>query len=98
ADQTNALIESVSGVDLKVYPNPAKEKMTIHLESNQDFSLEVEVLSLLGTVESVVRPVQLSQGIHEFELNAQEMKLSKGVYYLRLQVNGLEKQWKICFN
>lgn len=98
ADQTSSLVESVNGVDLKVYPNPAKEKMLIHLESNRDFSLEMEVLSLLGIVESVVHPTQLSQGIHEFELNARELNLSKGVYYLRLQVNGVEKQWKICFN
>ncbi len=97
-DQTNSINESVSGVVLKVYPNPAKEKMAIRLESNQDFSLEIEILNLLGRVESVVQPTQLSLGVHEFELNASEMKLSKGVYYLRLQVNGIEKQLKICFN
>ncbi len=97
-DQTNGISESVSGVAVKVYPNPAKERTIIRLESGQDFSLDAEVVNILGNVASLVRFTQLSSGIHEFELNAREMNLSKGVYNLILHVNGIEKRVKICFN
>ncbi len=72
--------------------------MTIRLVSAQDLNLDVDLINLVGTVVTVVQSSQISKGTHSFELNATELKLSQGVYYLRLKVNGSEKRVKICFN
>lgn len=97
-DQTNSLLESINGADFVIYPNPAKEKMTIRLNSAQELTLQVDLINLVGTVVTVIHPSQVLKGTHTFQLNSSELKLSQGVYYLRLKVNGSEKQVKICFN
>jgi hypothetical protein len=75
-DGSNVITDIGDGVQLEVFPNPAKGKLTIKLPS-AEFS-KVEVIDVHG--RSVMREYLKSKSL-EYTL---EHNLNKGVYYLRL--------------
>jgi hypothetical protein len=86
-------VEKFAQVEMKIYPNPATEKVTFEVsgfvESHGRATLQLYTLSgqLLQTL-----PIQ--SGTTEISL----VGLSKGTYILKVQVNEHTEDWKIIKN
>ena len=75
---------------LLVYPNPAKDNLTIQFNSSLDGNSNLRVYDMLG--RNVLNQTHLlEKGINKFDLNLSE--LIKGIYFLEVN-NGAEKEIK----
>ncbi len=78
--------------EIKVYPNPAKDKLTIEFNSN---SLDQSVVTLCNTLGQVVKTViaKTTNGKNTIELTVKE--LPKGVYLLKLRQGKSQSMKKV---
>lgn|GEM_PF-412677 len=76
---------------VKCYPNPFSDQITIELSLNSNAELKVEVLNQLGQrVKTIATEQQLNTGIHRLiwdGTSASGSRVSHGIYYLRIGVN-----------
>jgi hypothetical protein len=75
------IFAAASGATLRLYPNPAKEVITIDLENEEDYLIEVSDISGKPIAVQVMREA----GKAELQIG----RLSKGMYFVR--VNGRQK-------
>lgn len=70
----------IPGTEILVYPNPARDEVTVLIEQNQWYALRLELLSLTGTL--VMSRDLMPGGTLEEKINVSNLK--PGVYYVRL--------------
>jgi hypothetical protein len=82
-------VENISQVEIKIYPNPTTEKITLEILNIQNLSVgNFKLYSLNGqllqerTVHSITTEVSLAG-------------LSNGAYILKVQINDRVEDWKI---
>lgn len=100
----NININNVVGVEeldilnnVNIYPNPMTDKATIDLEVIKDASVSIYVINTMGAiVQQVVTNKSISQGNSKFEIN--KNNLSKGIYFVNIEVNGIRKINKLIVN
>jgi len=82
-------VEKVAQVEIKIYPNPTTEKVTLEISGWQDLQVgEFKLFSPTG---------QLLQE-HPVDSSATEVSLAglpKGAYILKVQINNRTENWKI---
>ena len=64
-------------IDVRVYPNPARNSFVVHLPQNSEASI-----SIINGMGQVVSPSSVKQGDKHIFNSSQ---LSEGVYYVRIQ-------------
>lgn len=82
-----------NSLDMKAYPNPVREQMTIDYQLTKDESLRLYVRNTLGQVVKVLYQGRQAVGQHRAQLQAGS--LAKGVYYLTLETSQERKVEKI---
>lgn len=71
------------------FPNPFQNEIEFDFETKGTALVDVTVLDLQGrTVCNLINSKELS-GLQKIKLNAQEFNLSSGLYYFKLNINGI---------
>lgn len=70
-----------------VYPNPFTNNTTINYQLNTNSKVEVTLTDVLGkTIVLYTNPDQ-AVGKHEVSINATDLQLAKGMYFVKLETN-----------
>ena len=85
-------IEKIAQVEMKIYPNPATEKITLAISNMEKLQT--------GTLQLYTLNGQLLQTrlLREAEVDISLVGLSKGTYILKVQINETTENWKIVKN
>ena len=90
---TEYFVEKIAQTEIKIYPNPATEKIT--LEFSGDVRVEnfrpVQLYSLTGQLLQ-------QQPVHSTTTVISLTGYPKGAYILKVQINGRTEDWKIIKN
>jgi hypothetical protein len=80
--------EQVSAFDIGVYPNPFDGQMNISYTLPASAQLKMEVYSVTGQQIAELQNGIQKQGNHAYALDATQYGLQKGVYILKISING----------
>jgi len=82
-------IEKLARVEMKIYPNPATEKITLAISNMENLQTGMlQLYSLSGQLLQTY-PVQSETTIISL------VGLAKGTYFLKVQINEKTENWKI---
>jgi len=89
ATSDSYFVEKLAQVEMRIYPNPATEKITLSISNMEKMQS--------GTLQLYTLNGQLLQTrlLSEAEVDISLLGLSKGTYILKVQVNDLIENWKI---
>lgn len=80
-----------------VYPNPTNAETNVRFNMSDEASVKLSVNDILGKpVETLVQS-NLKSGEHNFTINKNNT-LSKGIYFVNLEVNGARMTQKLVIN
>jgi len=74
--------------NLKIYPNPFGQQTRITYRLDKTSDVKIEVFNLLGARTADIVHETQNPGDFSYDLNASEMGVAEGVFYLRFTVNG----------
>jgi hypothetical protein len=92
---TTGINENGNNFSLQAFPNPVSDQLTINYEISESASVEISLVDVLGREIIVVPATNQSRGMHEQKINLSEFNLAKGIYFLRMNVNGKNAVVKI---
>jgi spore germination protein YaaH len=75
--------------ELSVYPNPATDKATISLINSVNETLDYKLFDAHGKLIEQ-KTLLVTPGINTLEINAEQLHLSKGVYFIKIGTGGKE--------
>ncbi len=87
--------ESSTDFSLNVYPNPFSDNIQIGYALSEKSDVQVSLVDVLGREIIVSSDRNVPAGDYKKEINTNELNLSKGIYFLRLNVNGKSSVVKI---
>ena len=82
-------LEKIAQVEMKIYPNPATEKITLSISNIK--KMQTGTLQLYNLNGQLIQTRLLS----ESEVDISLVGFSKGTYILKVQVNDIIENWKI---
>lgn len=85
-------VENIAKVEIKIYPNPTTEKITLEILGWESLKTGVFKLCSLNGVLLQEQPV------HSITTTISLAGLPKGVYILTVNINGVVEDWKIIKN
>ncbi|MEA3495318.1 MAG: T9SS type A sorting domain-containing protein [Bacteroidota bacterium] len=80
-DKLSNVSENISS--LKVYPNPASDKVNISFKLSDKVKTKLTVVSEIGEVVKIIKTEKVKAGINNFSINVKE--LATGKYFIVLQ-------------
>lgn len=80
--------------ELSVYPNPATDKATISLMSSANETLAYKLFDAQGKLIEQ-KSLSVNPGINTLEIDAEQLHLSKGIYFVKIGMNGKEATKKL---
>jgi hypothetical protein len=87
---------------INCYPNPFSDEVTIEINLAEDSQVQLEVLNQLGQMVRIIKTKQLfNKGLYKIFWNgkdANNQKVTPGVYHLRTNINGVEMHKKIVYS
>lgn len=97
-DSASIFIQPVNGVteaykgenyEVRVYPNPYTSHTNINYILNSESRVSVEVYNLLGSkVHTLVKSQSQRQGHYRYEFSASRLGYSRGIYLVRMEIDG----------
>jgi hypothetical protein len=85
-------VEKISQVEIKIYPNPTTEKITMEISNFASLSTGVfKLYSLSGQLLQ-------ERTVHSVSTEVSLAGLARGAYILRVQINDHTEDWKIIKN
>lgn len=103
----NSVLTGINGItennfpEVKCYPNPFSDEITIEINLIEDSEVNVEVLNQTGQkVKDLISKQQLTGGIQKLNwdgTNASGQKVIHGIYHLRINVDNVILHRKIVF-
>jgi len=89
--------EIVKNTDiLRVYPNPANNRLNIGIELNEFSIVHIKMVNLVGQEIQSLPNIQLDKGYHTIDLNSSS--LNAGIYFCVVEFNGQKLTKKIIIN
>jgi len=85
--------ESVISEKMSLFPNPADETSSLTLELQNQADVQMDILTIDGSKVSQIDKSSLTAGRHTLTVNTSN--LSPGIYFVRIQVNGLSGMVKL---
>ena len=67
---------------LNLFPNPAKDKVTLSYSLYEQSQVSIEVINVIGQKVKTITPVMQNSGEHSIDVNF-DSKLANGIYFLR---------------
>ena len=100
----NININNVVGIDeldvlstINIYPNPMTEKAIVKLDIKKEAKVSIYLMNTIGEiVHQIATEETITQGNSKFEIN--KNNLSKGLYFVTIEVNGTKKINKLMIN
>lgn len=91
------IIQEEQGVeDFYLFPNPAKEKVTLKMPSSAVGEGEIVIFNMLG---QQVKTYTFDYGqTRELTFNFKEIQLNNGFYTMQVRLNGNTKTFKVLYN
>ena len=87
--ETEYFVENIAQVEIKIYPNPATEKITLAISKWDNLHTGIfELFSLTGQLLQ-------EQPVHSATTVISLAGYSKGTYILKVRINGIAEDWKI---
>ena len=77
-------------MNLITYPNPFSESTTIAYQLKESCNVQISLVDVLGKQIVLVQKENQSAGKHQININKNDLNLSKGMYLLKLNVEGKE--------
>lgn len=89
-------IEEASSINyLNVYPNPFTNSTRIAYQLNNATEVKITLTDVLGKQLTIYNNPNQTQGKHEVTINAQELALAEGMYFVRLETPKGQKFVKV---
>jgi len=85
-------IEKVAQVELKIYPNPTTEKITLEIAGWEE--LQTGVFKLYSLTGQLLQ----EQAVHAVNTTVSLAGLAKGTYILKVHINDRTEDWKVVKN
>jgi len=82
-------VEKLAQVEMKIYPNPATEKITLEISNFE--KLQTGVFKLYNLNGQLLQECP----VHSVSTEVSLVGLSAGVYILKVNINGRVEDWKI---
>jgi len=82
-------IEKIAQVELKIYPNPTTEKITLEIAGWED--LQTGVFKLYSLTGQLLQ----EQSVHAVTTTISLAGLAKGTYILKVYINDRAEDWKV---
>ena len=87
-----------SNLNFMVFPNPVEENTIITFNLMEQQNVLITLTDILGRNVSVINNSALIAGEHRFDINNKDMALGKGVYIVKIIVNGRPFTKKLVMN
>jgi len=88
-DHPQYFIEKIAQVELKIYPNPTTEKITLEIAGWQD--LQTGVFKLYSLTGQLLQ----EQPVYSVTTTISLAGLAKGTYILKVYINDRTEDWKV---
>jgi len=85
-------VEKIARVTMKIYPNPATEKITLEISNWED--LQAGMFKLFSLNGQLLQ----EQPVHSTTTTISLAGLSKGTYILKVRINDKTEDWKVIKN
>jgi len=89
--------EQEANFGLFVYPNPFSNSSNINYKLIENSKVEIMLTDVLGKELFLYNNVQ-SPGSYELNINAEDLKLAQGMYFVKLKTDSAQKVVKISVN
>ncbi|HXB41295.1 MAG TPA: N-acetylmuramoyl-L-alanine amidase [Bacteroidia bacterium] len=73
------------GGQLLAYPNPFNEDISINYSLNENSSVKITLVDMIGREVSLFEHANQSAGMHHLKVDAKSLSLTQGVYFLKLE-------------
>jgi hypothetical protein len=83
----NGMKENSLGTEFKLFPNPCNGKVNLEFSLNDLSQVNISVTNVLGQTISNEQYAKVLPGEHKYALNSNGT-LGKGIYFVKLEVNG----------
>ncbi len=80
-------IKDISKTELKLYPNPAKDQITIEYNLNTTAEVDISVYDLTGKKVKTLLKKEQNRGSYELPVNLLSDGFNKGIYFIKLNVD-----------
>jgi photosystem II stability/assembly factor-like uncharacterized protein len=74
--------------NLNIYPNPFRHQTRITYSLNKPSDVKIEIFNLLGARTAEIANMKQDPGEFYYDLNAPDLGVTEGIFYLRFTVNG----------
>lgn len=85
-DATTGINENENAITISIQPNPLNENATIFFSQKTEQKITISLIDILGK-ELFLANTIYTAGEHSITINTDELKLSKGVYILKISSN-----------
>ena len=84
--------------EFSVYPNPARDNITVDYELNRDADVSISIHSIFGNELKRLTPGRQERGHYSQVICLEELHIPSGLYFIRLSADGVISSRKILVN
>ncbi len=92
---TTGVAENEAAFSLSVFPNPFSDNLNVSYELQTNVDVTLSLTDVLGREVVLSKKTEQVAGSYTQEVNVAQLDLAKGIYFLRLMVNGESEVIKI---
>lgn len=92
-------VNDISAIEnqIKVYPNPAANKVTIQYNLLENSNVKIELCDILGkSVKTILPLTQQNNSEHSFTIQLND--ITSGMYFMKVKINNSESVIKLIIN
>ena len=93
---TSLVEENYSLLNLNVFPNPSSEHISVAFDLLEDKTIEITLHDVLGKTVKTVSKQSFGNGNHNVTIPVND--ISKGIYFVKVNVNNVITTQKIIVN
>lgn len=101
SDEQNVVIDGIALTNnaaniTYIYPNPYQNQFQIQYELKTSATVSIDLYNLIGQkITTLVAESLQNSGAHNYVIDATQLRLGKGVYFVKTNINGLSYTQKI---
>jgi hypothetical protein len=87
--------EQNSNSGLSVYPNPLTNNASVIYELSENSKIEISLFDVLGKQIILYRNSNQTAGKHELQISSNDLKLSTGIYFIKMKTDNEVRTLKV---